>query len=191
MVVENDFLDNWVYVYGAPRYVLTENEQQIAATFLDEGCALLGLRHYLTTAYYPQTNGQTERFNWTLVQLLQHYVEEHQSDWDEYIHPLNFSYNTQVYRSTETTPFDLVLTGPPSGLALPGPVPQDAVSNMEDPRTPVQYKRVTLRKLRDAVEPARIKLTAAQRRYKTDFDMKLRFRAVVEVGDLVYVDRPP
>ena len=58
---------------------------------------------------------------------------------------------------------------------------------MEDPRTPVQYKRVTLRKLGDALERARITLTAAQRRYKTDFDKKVRFRPVVAVGDLVYV----
>ncbi|CDF39905.1 unnamed protein product [Chondrus crispus] len=147
--------------------------------------------HYLTTAYHPQTNGQTERFNRTLVQRLRHYVAEHQRDWDEYIQPLTFAYNTQVHRSTETTPFDLVLTRPPSGLALPGTVPQDAVSNTEDPRTPVQYKRATLRKLRDALERARVKLTAAQRRYQADFDKKVRFRPVIEVGDLVYVDRPP
>ena len=36
-----------------------------------------------------------------------------------------------------------------------------------------------------------MKLTAAQRRYKTDFDQKVRFGPVVAVGDLVYVDRPP
>ncbi|CDF40922.1 unnamed protein product [Chondrus crispus] len=190
-VVANAFLDNWVYVYGAPRYVLTDNGPQFAAKFFDAVCALLGVRHYLTTAYHPQTNGQTERFNRTLVQRLRHYVAEHQRDWDEYIQPLTFAYNTQVHRSTETTPFDLVLTRPPSGLALPGTVPQDAVSNTEDPRTPVQYKRATLRKLRDALERTRVKLTAAQRRYKADFDKKVRFRPVIEKGDRVYVDRPP
>ncbi|CDF38169.1 unnamed protein product [Chondrus crispus] len=190
-VVANAFLDNWVYVYGAPRYMLTDNGPQFAAKFFDAVCALLGVRHYLTTAYHPQTNGQTERFNRTLVQRLRHYVAEHQRDWDEYIQPLTFAYNTQVHRSTETTPFDLVLTRPPSGLALPGTVPQDAVSNTEDPRTPVQYKRATLRKLRDALERTRVKLTAAQRRYKADFDKKVRFRSVIQVGDLVYVDRPP
>ena len=64
----------------------------------------------------------------------------------------------------ETTPFDLVRTRPPSGLELPGTVPQDVVSNMEDPRNPVQYKRAMLRKLRDAVERTQVKLPAAQRR---------------------------
>ena len=186
----NAFLDNWVYEYGAPRYVLTDNGPQFAVKFFDAVCTLLGVGHNLTTAYHPQTNGETERFNRTLVQRLRHYVEEHQRDRDEYIQPLTFAYNTQVHRSTKTTPFDLVLTRPPSVWALPTTVPQDAVSNTEDPRTPVQYKRATLRKLRDALERTRVKLTAAQRRYKTDFDKKVRFRSVIAVGDLVYDDRP-
>ena len=67
-----------MYVYGAPQYVLTDNGPQFAAKFFDSVCALLGIRHYLTTAYHPQTNGQTERFNMTIVQRLRYYVEEHQ-----------------------------------------------------------------------------------------------------------------
>ena len=126
-----------------------------------------------------------------MVQLLRNYVEEHQRDSEEYIQPLTFVYNTQVHRLMETTPFDLVLTRPPSSLAQPGTVPQEAVSNTEDPPPMVQFKRATLRKLRDALERTRVKLTAAQRWYKTDFDKKVRFRPVIEVGDLVYVDRPP
>ena len=61
-----------------------------------------------------------------VVQRLQHYVEEHQRDWDDYVQPLTFAYNTLVHRSTETTPCDLVLTRPPPCLILPGTVPQDA-----------------------------------------------------------------
>ena len=104
-----------------------------------------------------KTNGSTYS-----GQRLQHYVEEHQRDWDEYIQPLTFAYNTQVYRSTETTPFDLVLTRPPSGLELRSIVPQYTVSSTEEPRTLV-----------------------------IDFDKKVRFRPFIAVGDFVYVDRPP
>ena len=189
-VVANAFLDNWVYVYGAPRYVLTDNGPQFAAKFFDAVCALLGVQHYLTTAYHSQPNRQTERFDRTLVQRLRHYVEELQRNWHDYVQPLTFAYNTQVHRSRETTPFDLVLTRPPSGLILPGTVLQDVGTHREEPRTPVQYKRATLRKLRDALDRARTKLTASQKRYKNDFDKKVRFRPVVGAGDFVYVDRP-
>ena len=124
------------------------------------------------------------------MQRLRHYVEEHQRDWDDYVQSLTFEYNTQVHQLTETTPFDLVLTRPPSGSILTGTVPQDAGTHREDPRTPVQYKRATLRKLCDALDRTRTKLTASQKRYKDDFDKKVRFRPVVEAGDFVYVDRP-
>ena len=79
-VVANAFLDNWVYVYGATRYVLTDNGPQFAAKFFDAVCALLGVRRYLTTAYHPQENGQNEQFNRTLVQRLRNYIEEHHRD---------------------------------------------------------------------------------------------------------------
>ena len=190
-VVANAFLDNWVYVHGAPRYVLTDNGPQFAAKFFDAVCALLGVQYYLTTAYHPQSNGQTERFNHTLVQRLRHYVEEHQRDWDDYVQRLTFGYNTQVHWSTETTPFDLVLTRPLPRLVLPGTVPQGAGTHREDPQTPVQHKRATLRKLRDALDRARTKLTASQKRYQDDFDKKVRFHPVVGAGDFFYVDRPP
>ena len=61
---------------------------------------------------------------------------------------------------------------------------------MEDPRNPLQYKRVTLRKIHDANKRMGVKLTAARRWYKTDFDKKVRFRPVTAVGDFVYVDLP-
>ena len=47
-VVANAFLDNWVYVYGAPRYVLTDNGPKLAPKFFDAVCNLLRVRHYLT-----------------------------------------------------------------------------------------------------------------------------------------------
>ena len=53
----------------------------------------------------------------------------------------------------------------------------------------MQYKRATLRKLRDLLDRARTKLTASQKRYKEDFDKKVRL--VVGAGDFVYVDRLP
>lgn len=84
-MVANAFLENWVYVYGAPLYVLTNNGTQFAAKFIDSVWALVRIRHYLATAYHPQTNGKTERLNTTIVQRLQHYVEEHQRDGDDFL----------------------------------------------------------------------------------------------------------
>lgn len=78
-----------------------------ASKFFEVVCFLLGARHYLTGAYHPQTNGQIELFKWTLIQRLRHYVEEHRRDWEEYVQPLTFAYNTKVHGLKEVTPFDL------------------------------------------------------------------------------------
>ena len=97
----------------------------------------------------------------------------------------------QVHRSTETTPLDLVLTRPPSGIILLVTVPQDAWTHREDPRTLVQYKRPMLRKLPDALDRARTKLTASQKRYKDYFGKKVRFCLFVGAGGFFHVYRPP
>ncbi|CDF40971.1 unnamed protein product [Chondrus crispus] len=110
-----------------PQYVLTDNGPQFAAKFFDAVCALLGICHYLMTAYHQQANGQTERFNKTIVQRLRHYVEEHQRDWDDFPKPLTYAYNIQVH---------LVLTRQPSGLTVVGTAPQAAGVAHDDPRTP-------------------------------------------------------
>lgn len=56
---------------------------------------------------------------------------------------------------------------------------------------PVQYKRATLRPLRNVLTYTRSKLSAAQRRYKNSFNHKVSFRPVVNKEDFACVDGPP
>lgn len=70
-------LTHWVYSYGLPLYLLTDNGNQLLSKFFPHVYATLGTKHVTTTAYHPQTNGQSERFNKTLVNSLVHYTAEH------------------------------------------------------------------------------------------------------------------
>lgn len=113
--VATAFLENWVISYEIPNYLLTDNGLQFVAKFFAAICLYMGLNQVTTTAYHPQTNGQTERYNKTIVARLRHYVAEHQSDWDVYVQPLTYDYHSQVHSSKKTTPFSLTLTrNPPS-----------------------------------------------------------------------------
>lgn len=67
------------------------------------------------TANHTQASAQVERFNETIVTRLRYYVATHQRDCDLFVQPLTYVYDTQVYRSTNTTPFSLVLTRHPPG----------------------------------------------------------------------------
>ncbi|MBR7801843.1 transposase, partial [Undibacterium sp. FT137W] len=93
---------------GPPDSVLTDNGPQFASLFFQGVCDLMGIKNLFTTTYHPQTNGQVERFNRTLVDMLRHYVEEHQEDWDELLAVLTLAYNSRVHRTTGVAPLDFV-----------------------------------------------------------------------------------
>lgn len=60
VVVAKAFLERRVYVYGGPRYLLTDNGKQFVAKFFESVCGMLGVNHFLTTAHHPQTK-RTDR----------------------------------------------------------------------------------------------------------------------------------
>jgi hypothetical protein len=61
-----------------------------------------------SSAYHPQTNGLTERFNKTLSQMLASYVQTNQQDWPEWVDTCLFAYNTSKHASSGQSPFELL-----------------------------------------------------------------------------------
>ncbi len=54
------FCNEWVFVYGPPKTLLTDNGPQLTAKLFLETRRVLGVRNVFTSSYYPQTNGQTD-----------------------------------------------------------------------------------------------------------------------------------
>ena len=105
-VVAQTFFDGWVASgYGIPHFLLTDNGTQFLSKFFQTFCRTLGLKPVFTSAYRPSTNGQTERFNRTVVEFMCAYVSEHQRDWDELASIATYSYNTKPHPSTGFKPF--------------------------------------------------------------------------------------
>lgn len=65
----------------------------------------MGIKRSLSTAYHPQSDGQTERVNRILEQYLRCYVNSEQSNWTELLPMVQFSYNSQDHSSTGMSPF--------------------------------------------------------------------------------------
>jgi hypothetical protein len=61
----------------------------------------------MSTAYHPQSDGQTERANRTLEEMLRSYISYHQKDWDLLLPMMEFAYNNSVNPSTGFSPFFL------------------------------------------------------------------------------------
>jgi len=108
LTVASAFIDAWVAAYGIPDSVLTDTGPQFASVYYQGILGLLGIASNYTSPYHPQTNGQVERYNLTLVRQLRCYVAEHQSDWHSHLSLLTTAYNTQVHSSTGEIPFAFV-----------------------------------------------------------------------------------
>jgi hypothetical protein len=109
-VVAKAFCDHWIFVYGPPRYVLTDKGPQYTSKGFLAVCRELGVNKVFATAYHPQTNGQVERFNRTIINSLRGYVTERQGDWDEYTAAITFGCNCRIHASIGLAPFELVLS---------------------------------------------------------------------------------
>jgi len=62
-----------------------------------------------STAFHPETDGQTERLNQTLEIMLRHYVDERPAAWTKYLPIVEFAYNSTIHSATDRSPFSLVL----------------------------------------------------------------------------------
>jgi transposase InsO family protein len=80
--VARAFCDHWAYVYGPPASLLTGNCPQFTDKFFQAVCGELGIQKVFTTAYHPQTKGQIERNNRTILASLRGYVAARQDNWD-------------------------------------------------------------------------------------------------------------
>eukprot|EP00171_Calliarthron_tuberculosum_P023081 IDg23081t1 len=82
--VANAFAKNWVFIYGAPTSILTDNGPPFNSKFYQEVCSCLGIKCLFTTTYHPRANGQAERFNRTILSAIRSYVADHPQLWDVY-----------------------------------------------------------------------------------------------------------
>ena len=183
-VVAKVFFDGWVAAgYGIPNILLTDNGTQFVSKFFQTFCKILGVKQVFTSAYRPSTNGQTERFNRTVVEYMGAYVAEHQRDWDELAAIATYAYNTKPHPSTGFTPFELVTSVPQASQQA-----QVELTSVRKERTKADYRNAFLVKVSESCRLARETLAAQQDRYKRAYDAHVRATSsTIAVGDWVYV----
>jgi len=94
-------------LHGIPRKILSDREPQFASKFMEEFTKALGTKRQLSTAYHPQTDGQTERINQEIETFLRHYVNYQQNDWTNWLAAAEFQYNDKKHAATGKTLFKL------------------------------------------------------------------------------------
>ena len=76
------------------------------STFWHTLWSLLGFQHRFSTAFHPQTGGQIEVVNHTLVHSLHSYFATNKQ-WDSYLHMIQHNYNRAMHSSTGFLPFEV------------------------------------------------------------------------------------
>ncbi|CAF0929655.1 unnamed protein product [Brachionus calyciflorus] len=94
--------------FGLCINILTDLGTNFQAELLRKIYELLDVNQLRTTAYHPECDGLTERFNPTLKTMISCFVNEHQNDWDELLPFLAFAYNTSTHATTNYTPYEVM-----------------------------------------------------------------------------------
>jgi len=77
------FRDNVWQLHGLPESIISDRGPQFAAGLMRELNEMLGVKTKLSTAFHPQTDGQTERMNQELEQYLWMFIDHRQEQWLE------------------------------------------------------------------------------------------------------------
>ena len=100
-------IDVVVRHHGLPDSIVTDRGSLFTSKFWSSLCYFLGIKRRLSTAFHPQTDGQTERQNSTMEAYLQAFVNFEQNDWAKLLPIAEFAYNNAKNASTGYTPFEL------------------------------------------------------------------------------------
>ncbi|KAM0712543.1 hypothetical protein Q7P37_011640 [Cladosporium fusiforme] len=99
------FIKNVIANHGTPQTLITDRDKLFTSNFWKALSQELGIKQKLSTAYHPQTDGQTERLNQTLEQYLRCYVNDRQDNWIALLPLAQIAYNQTPTTTTGTSPF--------------------------------------------------------------------------------------
>jgi hypothetical protein len=170
------FLEAIVRHHGLPSSIVSDRDPRFTGHFWRNLWKCLGTQLTMSTAYHPQTDGQTERANRTLEEMMRPYVNFNQKDWDVHLVAAELAFNNSKHASTGFTPFYLN-----NGREVS--VPLDlALEEARTIRQPNAADRIT--RLHRDLELAKEHLLKAQQRQAHHADRHRR-EVIFKVGDEV------
>jgi hypothetical protein len=93
--------------YRIPDSIVSDRRLQFISEFWNELCRILGIKLKLSTAFYLQTDRQTEIINQYIDQRLRPFVNYYQDDWSELLPIMDYIQATLLHESTGLSPFQV------------------------------------------------------------------------------------
>ena len=176
--------DNFICHYGFPEKFISDQGRNFESDLINELCKIAGVKKVHTTPYHPQGNGQCERFNSTLCNMLGTLSEEEKSDWKSHLGCMTHAYNCTKHASTTYSPYYLMFGRHPRlpidiefGLNKP---------NCSDNSSKSRYIQMLRRRLNYAFQKASKYSHQQAKKYKQGYDNSVKGPQLHE-NDLVLV----
>ena len=176
------FVTHFIVTFGCPMEVHTDQGRNFDSNLFQALCDELQIAKTRTTPYHPSSNGQVERYNTTVLQMIRCFIEKDSKYWDRDLPLLAMALHSTVHRQTGYTPNRLML-----GREVIQPV-HLITGNIPGNLSPLgadEWSADLSRRLTDAHHCARQNLKQAQLRQKRDYDLRVVEHHYDE-GDLVY-----
>ena len=139
--------------FGPPTVLHSDQGANFESNLMHELCDLMGIAKTRTSAYHPQCDGQVERQNRTLQDMLSKFVSNHADDWDQWLDPVVFAYNTSRHDSTGYSPYEMIF-----GRTPRMPFELEIGMPLSNPAQDTEYIHSTRRTLQDIHNIARSNL---------------------------------
>lgn len=173
------FVDSVVKLHGMPRTIVSDRDRIFTSTFWKLLFQQLGTKLKFTTAYHPQTDGQSERVNQCLEMFLRCNVQDTPKQWRRLLPLAEFWYNSCYHTALGCSPFQALYGHEPNFGAFPELDP-----DITSPVTDVMKERAT------QIDLLKRNLDAAQERMKKYAD-KHRSEKTFQVGESVLLRLQP
>ena len=99
------FLENIWKLHGLPSSIISDRDLVFTSKFWAELMGRLDVRLRKSTAFHPQTDGQTERVNQSLEQYLRQFCNYEQDNWNDLLPRAEYAYNNSATTATQMSPF--------------------------------------------------------------------------------------
>jgi len=114
--VARAFFDNIVKLHGLPSSIVSDRDPVFTSTFWSELFHLFGSKLLLSSAFHPQTDGQSEVTNKIIVMYLRCLAGDRPRSWLQWLPWAEYCYNTSYQSSLQSTPFKVVYGRDPPAM---------------------------------------------------------------------------
>ncbi|MCO5613349.1 hypothetical protein L7F22_067625 [Adiantum nelumboides] len=105
------FMHNIFKYHGMPQSIVSDRDPRMTSLFWKALFENMSTTLKFSSSFHPQTDGQSEEANSTVLDLLKCYVSEHKATWEHYLPLVEYAYNNTVHTSTGKAPFEIVEGG--------------------------------------------------------------------------------